>query len=136
MQKRLWYGIAWPSAVLVLASGTYLFVDGSYWQFSWMHLKLGFVACLFLYHLVCGRIYRQLSRGTIRYSSFQLRMWNELATLFLVAIVFIIVLRSSLNWVWGVVGLLLFAVALMLAIRMYRKIRQQKETSGSEEQEG
>jgi putative membrane protein len=62
--------------------------------------------------------------GKARYSSNQLRIWNEVATLFLVAIVFLIVLKNSLDMVYGLLGLIAFSVLLMLAIRMYKRIRE------------
>ncbi|MEM9023793.1 MAG: CopD family protein, partial [Bacteroidota bacterium] len=126
MEKRLWYGITWPSAILTLFFGFWLVARFNYWTQPWMLLKFGFVAALFLYHLACGRIYRQLQRDEVRYSAIKLRIWNEVATLFLVAIVFIIVLKNTLDWIWGLVGLVLFAVVLMLAIRLYRKSRQSR----------
>jgi putative membrane protein len=46
----------------------------------------------------------------VKYSAFKLRMWNEVSTLFLVAIVFIVVLKSTLNWVYGIVGLILLGM--------------------------
>lgn len=134
MQKRLWYGITWPSAILAMGSGLWLVYSFGYWNQPWMQLKLGMVAGLFLYHLACGRVFRQLMRGVIRYSSTKLRIWNEVATLFLVAIVFIIVMRDSLSWIWGVAGLVLFAVVLMLAIRMYRRARKSSESQKEEQQ--
>ena len=53
-----------------------------------------------------------------------LRVWNEVATLLLVSIVFIAVLKNTINWIWGAVGLMLFAVILMLGIRIYRVVRK------------
>ena len=69
----------------------------------------------------------------IKYSSFKLRIWNEIATLLLFAIVFIVVLKSAISWVWGVVGILLFGIVLMLAIKLYKKIRAKKDWDNFEE---
>jgi putative membrane protein len=62
--------------------------------------------------------------GTSIYSSFQLRIWNELATLFLVVIVFIIVLKNELDSFYGTVGFILFAMILFIAAKWYKKIRK------------
>jgi putative membrane protein len=78
---------------------------------------------LTLYHLSCGIILNQLKNGTCKYSSGQLRIWNEVATLFLVTIVFVIELQHALNWIWGLIGLLGFTALLMLAIKAYKKFR-------------
>lgn len=122
MEKRLWYGITWPSAVLTLIFGTWMaYLYGS--LPGWLLVKLGFVLGLFLYHLSCHRIFKQHTRGLVKQTPTQLRIWNEVATLFLVSIVFLVVLKNSVDFLWGVVGLILFAVILMLAIRIYKKIR-------------
>lgn len=124
MQKRLWYGITWPSAILTLILGSSLIryhlpLGGN----TWLILKLSFVALLFLYHLQCGRIFHRLQNNQILHSSKSLRIWNEVATLFLVAIVFLVVLKSALSMVYGLVGLVLFSALLMIAIRIYQKRR-------------
>ncbi len=54
-------------------------------------------------------------------------MWNEVATVILFAVVFLVTLKSAISWVWGVVGIILFGILLMLAIRAYKKIREKKE---------
>jgi len=125
--KRLWYGITWPSAVITLIMGTLLLVQQpSYLQQGFMHLKLLFVFFLYLYHFACHKIFNQLQKGIYKYSSQQLRIWNEVATIFLVAIVFLIVLRNAMSMIWGFLGLVLFTIILMLAIRIYKKIREKK----------
>lgn len=125
MSRRLWLGITWPSAIITLIMGTTLIIKNPAWlEQSYMHLKLGFVALLYLYHFACHSLFRQLQNGVIKYTSNQLRIWNEVATLFLVSIVFLIVVKDQLSWIWGTVGIFTFAAALMLAIRIYKKIRE------------
>lgn len=123
MQKRLWGIIAWPSAIITLIAGTWLVIESGFWSQLWLHLKILFVLGLFLYHILCHQLHSQMNRGVFRYSSTQLRVWNEVATLFLFAIVFIVVLKSTLSWIWGVVGLILIGVLLMLGIKIYKKFR-------------
>jgi len=53
--------------------------------------------------------------------SFKLRLFNELATVFLVAIVFLVVIKSTAGLLWGVLGLLAFAFILIIAVKVYRK---------------
>jgi putative membrane protein len=122
--KRLWLGITWPSAIITLIFGVLLLVtQPSYLSAGFMHVKLLLVFLLYVYQFMCHRLYRQLQQGVYRYSSQQLRMWNEVATLFLFAIVFIIVLKSTLDMVWGVAGFIGLAVLLFIAIRMYKNYR-------------
>ncbi len=124
MIRRLWLGITWPSAILTLIFGTWVaFLLGPVQ--GWLWVKLGFVAGLYLYHFSLQKIYREQLRGIFRYSSNQLRVWNEVATIFLVAIIMIVTVKNSLSWIWGVAGLLAFTVVLMAAIRIYKIIRQQ-----------
>lgn len=127
--KRLWYGITWPSAIGTYIFGFWMLIKIFGWNIpSWMILKLFFVAGLTMYHLLTGTIYKQLQKNNIRYSGFKLRIWNEVATVFLVAIVFIVVLKGQGNWVTGLAGLILFSLVLVLAIQLYKKIRENKKT--------
>lgn len=124
MQKRLWYGITWPSAVLTWVFGLWLlFSNIDFLKMPWFHVKLTAVVLLTIYHFLCGVLLNQLRDGKCKYTSGQLRVWNEVATLFLVTIVFVIELQHSLNWIWGILGLLGFTVILMLAIKVYKKFR-------------
>lgn len=126
MSRRLWYGITWPSAILTLVFATWLLSTNFSFYMSqpWMHIKLTFVVALYLYHFACQRIFSQLQKNEIKYSSFKLRIWNEVATVLLFAIVFLVVLKNEIGWFWGVVGLLLFSILLMMGIKWYKKIRK------------
>ncbi|MEP6927890.1 MAG: CopD family protein [Ginsengibacter sp.] len=123
MQKRLWYGITWPSAILTLIFGIWIGVlYGSLPR--WLLVKLFFVLGLFIYHLSLHSIFRQQQNENFRWSSQQLRTWNEVATLFLISIVMLAVVKQLLSVVWGVSALVAFSVVLMLAIRLYKKYRK------------
>ncbi|MEQ8904984.1 CopD family protein [Ekhidna sp.] len=124
MSRKLWYIITWPSAIITIILGTSLLVSQPSWlKMPFMHIKLGFVFLLILYHLGCHSIFRQLQKGTAKYSSIQLRVFNEAATLILFAIVFLIVLKNELSWIWGTMGLISFAIVLMIAIKLYKRLR-------------
>lgn len=134
MQKKLWYIIGWPAMVGTFIFGLWLlFVNISYYLAQpWMWLKLIAVVFLALYHFECQRIYKQQTQGVFKLSSFKLRLFNELATLFLVAIVFLVVVKSSSGLLWGTLGLLGFAGVLMLAVSIYKKRRAQDTTASSD----
>lgn len=125
MAKRLWYGITWPSAILTYIFGfwlsyeTFILTSGK----AWFLLKLAFVFGLTLYHLQCGIIYNQLQKKIFKWSALKLRFWNEVATLFLFAIVFTVVLKEQGNFWWGIIGLLIFSGLLTFAIFIYKKRR-------------
>jgi putative membrane protein len=127
MSKRLWYMITWPSAILASFFAFWmLYQSPIYLSASWMLIKLSLVALLFLYHLACQKIFTQLQNGIVKYSSFKLRIWNEVATILLFSIVFLVVLKNSINWIWGVVGIIAFSIVLMLGIKLYKRIRDKK----------
>lgn len=130
MAQRLWYIITWPSAVLTLILGFWvLFYRWGYMQLGFMHAKLGFVLVLYIYHMICHKIFKDLQNGKAKWTSTQLRMWNELSTLLLFAIVFLIVLKSLISVVWGIVGLLGLSVLMMLGIKWYKKVREKTNQS-------
>ena len=125
MIKRLWLGITFPSAILTLIFGGWmLYLFNALPQ--WMILKLCFVIGLYAYHFSLHIIYRQQMKWEFKYTSQQLRIWNELATIFLVAIVMLVVVKESLSLVWGLAGLALFVLLLLSAIRIYKLSRSRK----------
>lgn len=123
MIPRLWWVITWPSAILTLIFGPWMLIlMGS--VPVWLWIKLCFVLGLFVYHLSLQHIFRQQMKGIFRYSSQQLRIWNEVATIFLVAIVMLATVKEGMSWVWGLLGLFLFVIVLMSAIKIYKAIRK------------
>ncbi len=124
MLKRLWFGITWPSCILTIIFGTWLVIFLGAIP-TWLQIKLGFVVGLLLYQLSLHAIYRQQRKNIFKYSSQQLRVWNEVATIFLIAIVILVEVQTALSIVWGLTGLTLFALLLMLAIRIYKRTRKE-----------
>ncbi len=125
MERRLWYGITWPSAILTLVFGTSMlhnFLPLS--DNPWLIIKLSFVVLLCFYHLSCGKIFNQLKNDVFPKTGKQLRIFNEIATLFLVTIVFLVVLKDTVDMAKGLVALVLFALTLMLGIKIYGKVRK------------
>lgn len=123
MAKRLWYIITWPSAIITLLLGYSLLHHYLPTPPTWLWIKVGFVAGLFLYQLYCHRIFKNLQNDVYKLSGQQLRIWNEIATLFLFCIVFLVVLKSALNMLWGIFGLIILMAVLMTAIKLYKKFR-------------
>jgi putative membrane protein len=127
MMKRLWFGITWPSAILTLIFGPWMwYLLGSFPQ--WLVMKLVFVIGLYVYHFSLQAIYKQQMKGIFKYSSQQLRIWNEIATIFLVAIVMLAVVKQNISVVWGLVGLIAFVILLMSAIKIYKIVRQKNRS--------
>jgi putative membrane protein len=124
MENRLWWVITVPSMYLtVLAGLVMIYQVPALLQAGWMHVKFAFVLGLIAYHFLCQRILFQLRDETSTWTSGKLRIWNEVATLFLFAIVFMVVLKSAVSWVFGVLGLFALAILLMLGIKLYKRFR-------------
>lgn len=124
MAKRLWNIITWPSAILATVFAIWLLILQPFWlKQPWMHVKLGFVVLLIIYHLKTHQFYKQLQRDDVRMTSNFMRLWNEGATFILFAVVFLVILKSAINWVFGVVGIFVLAILLMLGFKIYKNIR-------------
>ena len=124
MEKRLWYIITWPSAILAILFALWLLYLIPSWLFqSWMLIKIGFVVILLIYHIKTHNMFLKFQKGTDKYSNFFMRLWNEGATLLLFAIVFLIILRDDLHWLTGTLVLIGVAILLMLGIKAYKKVR-------------
>ena len=129
MANRLWFIITWPSAILTLIFGAWVFYyRWGYIESGFMQAKLVFVLVLYVYHFICHRIYKDLQNGKTKWTSTQLRMWNEVATVLLFAIVFLIVLKTLISVVWGIGGLLILSVTMMLGIKWYKKVREKNQS--------
>ena len=135
MSKRLWYIITWPSAILASIFAFWmLYLNPYYLQESWMLVKLAFVLALYFYHGFCQNIYSKLQKDIVKYSAFKLRMFNEISTIILFAVVFLVTVKSAINWIWGVVGIILFGILMMLGIKLYKKIREKKSWDKAEKE--
>ncbi|TMI94056.1 MAG: protoporphyrinogen IX oxidase [Bacteroidetes bacterium] len=132
MMRRLWIGITWPSAILTLIFGPVVMGYG-HWEKTifepagrWLLIKLIFVIFLYFYFISLHRIYKQQLRGIFKYTSQQLRILNEVATIFLVAIVMLAVVKDSMSLIWGLIGLLGLAIILLSAVTIYKIMRERK----------
>lgn len=124
MEKRLWYGITWPSAVLTTIFGTSMLVHFMpLTDHPWLQVKLGLLLLLFVYHFSCGYIRKKLLNTPTAYTSMQMRVWNEVPTLLLFSIVFLAILKDTLKMGVGLVSLISLSMLLVMGIRFYKKLR-------------
>jgi len=124
MAKRLWFIITWPSAILATLFAIILLIMQPVWlQQGWMHVKLGFVILLIAYHLKTHHIFKQLQVDKVKYTSGQMRLWNEGSTVILFSVIFLVIVRNALDWIYGVIGIFALGILLMLGIKLYKKIR-------------
>lgn len=127
MERKLWYIITVPSMLLTVAAGiTMLILVPGWLQQPWMHIKLAFVVGLLVYHYICQHKMKQMAKGIYTWTSTHLRIWNEVATILLFAIVFLAVLKNSISWIYGVVGIIAFSVIIMSAVKIYKYYRTKK----------
>ena len=127
MTKRLWFIITWPSLVLTLIfGGLLLYLNPVLLQLTWMQIKLGFIFVLLIYHLKNHQLYLKMKSNQLYWTSSQMRIWNEVATIVLFAVVFLAILKNSIGWIFGVSGILGLGVFLMIGIKVYKNYRLNK----------
>ncbi|KTD11133.1 transmembrane protein [Legionella gratiana] len=95
MEKRLYYGITWPAALLTTLLGLWLisYNPGYYLKESWMHAKLSLVLLLWVYHLLCGHYLKAFAQDQNQKSVRFFRIYNEMPTLLLIGIVILVVVK-------------------------------------------
>ena len=127
MAKRLWFIITWPSMFLAVGFGVWILaLRPFYLSDAWMQVKLGFVVALIFYHIKCHLIYKNLQQDCVRYSSNFMRLFNEGATILLFSVVFLVILKNAINWIYGTLGIIVFAILLMLGFRFYKRLREKQ----------
>lgn len=125
MASRLWNIITWPSMVLALIFGTWLIISIPDWLSQpWMQVKLVFVVLLIFYQFKCHQIFKQLQNDVVKHSSNYMRLFNEVPTLILFAVIFLVIMKSAVNWIYGTVGIFVFAIMLMMGFKIYKRIRE------------
>tara|TARA_R110002050_G_scaffold165458_1_gene295924 strand:+ start:992 stop:1540 length:549 start_codon:yes stop_codon:yes gene_type:complete len=129
MASRLWNIITWPSMVLALFFGIWLISMRMFFVAdAWMQVKLAFVVILVFYQLKCHQIFKQLQKGEVKYSSNYMRLFNEVPTIILFAVVFLVILKDGTNWIYGTVGIIVFAMMLMMGYKIYKRIRERNNS--------
>jgi len=96
MERKLYYGIMAPGALLTILFGIWLLV-GYGWDLYkaalWLHLKLGLVLLLIFFHLYCGYCRKQFLKDKNRHSHVFYRWLNEFPVLILIAVVILAVVK-------------------------------------------
>ncbi len=128
MTNRLWFIITYPAAILATIFGVWMLVENpALLKMPWMHVKLLFVVFLWLYHFRCHQFVKQIEAGALQKKGSFFRIWNEGATIILFSVVFLVILKNALNWIFGVVGLIALFMLLMIGYKYYKKVRQNKQ---------
>jgi putative membrane protein len=94
MERKLFWGIMTPGAVLTLFFGLWLWLG---WGFSggWLHAKLALALVLVGYHAWCGQLLQEFRRDRNRRSHVWLRWFNEFPVIVLFAVVYLAVFKPG-----------------------------------------
>ena len=92
MERKLYYGIMTPSAVLAVVLGLWLWL-GYGITGAWLHAKLALVILLIAYHGYCGRLLADFKRDRNRHGHVYYRWFNEVPVLILIAVVILVVVK-------------------------------------------
>ena len=95
MERRLYYGIMWPAAILTTIFGFWLisFNFSVYMAMGWIHIKLALVLILWVYHLYCGHCIKDFKANLNQHSAKFYRILNEVPTVLLVVIVILAIVK-------------------------------------------
>jgi putative membrane protein len=94
MERKLFWGIMTPGAVLTLFFGLWLWLG---WGFSggWLHAKLALALVLVGYHAWCGKLLQDFRRDRNRRSHVWLRWFNEFPVIVLFAVAYLAVFKPG-----------------------------------------
>lgn len=96
MERKLYFGIMTPGAVLTVALGIWMLIDYAWEVYSrsgWLHAKLFLTALLIGYHVYCGKLVRDFKLNRNHHGHVFYRWLNEMPVLVLIAIVILVVVR-------------------------------------------
>lgn len=95
MERRLYRGIMNPAMIATLFFGGWMLYLGwpMYKTMGWVHAKLFLIVLLIGYHHVCGAYVKKFARDANKHTSKFYRWFNEVPTVFLIAIVILAVVR-------------------------------------------
>lgn len=92
MERKLYYGIMTPGAVLTILFGLWLWL-GYGISGGWLHAKLALVIVLIAYHLYCGKLLADFKYDRNRRGHVYYRWFNEFPVVILIAVVILVVVK-------------------------------------------
>jgi len=126
METKVYKIICTPAMILTYICGTMMIIDyGMDWfkVNGWLHVKLTLIILLTGYHHYCKVLIKRLAVAKTGFSSFQFRLFNELPSLFLIAIVLLAVFKNKLNFLYAIIGILIAGLLMFLIARIYKNKR-------------
>jgi putative membrane protein len=92
MERKLFYGIMTPGAVLTIGFGLWLMLQGGF-SGGWLHAKLSLVLLLVIYHIYCGKLLLDFKHNRNQHSHVFYRWLNEAPVVALIGIVILVVVK-------------------------------------------
>lgn len=130
MERRLFVIITRPAMIVTLVTAALMLALQPGWFGQWwLWAKTALVGGLLLYHLLCGRIMRRLAAGAGGWTGQQLRVLNEVPTLFLIVVVLLAVFKNQLPLLGTALVVLATGALFAIAIRLYARGRPEREAA-------
>ncbi len=130
MENRVYKAICNPAMMVTWTFGILMLVaNPAYLSQGWLHTKLLFVVLLTAYQLYCKARMKKLAEGDRSWESFGYRLLNEVPTLFLVGIVFLAVLKTGINQLYLLGGILAFGLFIFWVAKRYKARREREEAA-------
>lgn len=125
MQNRVYKIICNPAMMITWTFGIFMIVaNPDYMHQGWFHIKLTLLLLLTVFHVYCKKFKNRQQAGNNEMHSFKIRLLNEVPTIFLVVIVSLAVYRDNINYLYLLIGLLLFTGAIYYGALRYKKKRE------------
>ncbi|MDR3272536.1 MAG: CopD family protein [Flavobacteriaceae bacterium] len=130
MISRLWNIITVPAGVIMLVTGFFMMIANDYivLKSQWFWIKLVFLAGLAAYHWWSWRCIQKIKRWEFNATSLHLRMMNEVATLILFAVVFVVIFKFSFMdmWLSLLIAFVVLVAFIMLIVKFVNRIKNKK----------
>ena len=92
MERKLFFGIMTPGAMLTIAFGLWLWLGYGFYG-GWLYAKMALVAVLVVYHGYCGKLMIDFKQDRNRHGHVFYRWLNELPVVAMIAIILLVELQ-------------------------------------------
>ncbi|MDZ7736704.1 MAG: protoporphyrinogen oxidase HemJ [Gammaproteobacteria bacterium] len=93
MERKLYYGIMMPGALLTIVFGLWLMLVYTGMDATWLHIKLALVLVVIGYHLYCGKLLNDFKHDRNSHGHVWYRVFNEIPVLLLIGIVILAIVK-------------------------------------------
>jgi len=96
MERKLFYGIMTPAALVTAILGFWMLFDYAWQAYSsmlWLQIKLVIVALLFVYHFYCWKLVKLFQEDKNTHSHVYYRWFNEIPVFMLMGIIILVIVK-------------------------------------------